>query len=331
MSVFLYLDDDWITKSASVEYEYWSGPGTPPLTGGWQQTPTGAWKRPVGAGGKAPDSPEEASGGKTESADNKTEDASEEDLTEDPKKPAPSQKPKTNLKRIAASGFSAGQSLGSAATRLEGGGQLATATIQYAGGGVVSAGHALLSSDDNAKQKKETGSTDKKTGSTDKKTPSKSAAKSAVEKAVQPSTFGSVTPSEERARVKYESSYAKRPTGVASGEQHEPDDPDVGKQWKHSDEDSVSAEVERMLQEQEEPTEKSFSASLVQAITKSLTNEIRQYVPTDLEADFMVAELGYDPNSVKKGLMTIQGRDRHRFNEWAHERLNKSLSDLLRY
>ncbi len=34
-----------------IKYEYWSGPGQPPPDGGWEQSETGAWRRPVGSGG----------------------------------------------------------------------------------------------------------------------------------------------------------------------------------------------------------------------------------------------------------------------------------------
>jgi hypothetical protein len=39
-------------KAASTQtYEYWSGSGTPPSSGGWEKGPEGGWRRPEGSGG----------------------------------------------------------------------------------------------------------------------------------------------------------------------------------------------------------------------------------------------------------------------------------------
>ncbi len=39
------------SSGQKIKYEYWSGPGQPPPDGGWEQSETGAWRRPVGQGG----------------------------------------------------------------------------------------------------------------------------------------------------------------------------------------------------------------------------------------------------------------------------------------
>jgi hypothetical protein len=42
----------------------------------------------------------------------------------------------------------------------------------------------------------------------------------------------------------------------------------------------------------------------------------------------MIDVLGLDPAVVSKGQAIITGKDRHRFNEWAQDRLTKSIASL---
>lgn len=264
---------------------------------------------------------------------------------EDPGAPVDREEPKqpgVNFARMFATGHRAGMRAGKAAVSAETAGNLAEQAVSYATQGVVSGGHKLLHEDKVAdrEQKK----ADAKNKKVDEAAAGKEVSQSSLAqkslyldltKAVNAPNIGSTTLSEERARVKDNASYAKRPVGVASGEAHEPDDPDVGRRWNHEDSESVSAEVESVLEadeeEEEDKAEKSTpSLEILKSIRHRTQEYIASFVPTEVEAEFMVTELGYDPLSVKKGLHHITGSDRHRFNEWAHSRLGTSLAGLLR-
>lgn len=245
-------------------------------------------------------------------------------------------------------GKGAGSSAGAAAATAEGAGGLAQA-IDYGSSGAVNAGHHLLSRDGR--------STAATTPTATKKAPAKGAEveQSAMKtqkslelyidldiiKAVQSPNIGTTTPTESRARIQHESSYAKRPVGVANEGIVTEDDPDQGKKWPHSDEDSVEADVDAKLKEKEEDEEETedttveksyFVAPDPLAFLKSLNSEVREelkrVLPTDMEASFMVEVLGHDPALVSKGQTSITGKDRHRFNEWMHGRLSNSISSL---
>jgi hypothetical protein len=143
---------------------------------------------------------------------------------------------------------------------------------------------------------------------------------------------GVTTPDDRKAKREVEASYAKHPVGVANSGLVTKDDPDKGKDWKHEDEDSVQANVDKEL-EVKEDEEKKVSKSLdpvgfLKSLNSSIKEELSLLLPNSMEALFMINELAYDPILVAKGQLSISGKDRHRFNTWAHARLSKSLSSL---
>jgi len=252
--------------------------------------------------------------------------------------------PKVNYGRVFDQARAVGDQVGGAAATLEGAGELASSAINYTSSGAVRGGHHLLGS----KGEKEA------TESATKQAPKKGAEveqssmkteKSLgiyldLHKAVQSPNIGHTTPSDERARLKHEASYAKRPVGVANEGIVTEDDEDKGKDWKHADEDSVQTSVDQKLEAKEKDGEKEEEKEEVTkslgpdplAMLKSLNSEVREelrrVLPTDIESTFMIEVLEYDPIVVSKGQASIRGKDRHRFNEWAHARLSKSISSL---
>jgi hypothetical protein len=254
-----------------------------------------------------------------------------------------SRKPATvNLGNLFESGRAAGQSAGRAAAHDETAGSITDTIISYGSQGALRSGHHLLhgrGADESRSDQPPRDSKSKKDNlkSSGSDTEQSSMAEKSMPlyldlvKAVNAPNVGTVTETESRARIRSVSSYAKRPTGVASGEEHEPDEPEVGRKWKHSDEESVNEEVESLLKEEsekEKTSSNSVAKSLIKSLNDSLHQQIKSVTPSQLESQFMVEELGYDASTVKKGLVCISGRNRHAFNEWAHTRLNKSLSFL---
>jgi hypothetical protein len=158
-------------------------------------------------------------------------------------------------------------------------------------------------------------------------------------KAVQSPNVGTSSTTGSRAKMKHEASYDKRPAGIASAGLVTKEDPDQKKKTSGGGE-TVSEDIDEKLKfkkEEEEDKDKDTEKSLVAApnpteFLKSLNHEVREelkmFLPNDMETNFMVDILEYDPILVSKGQLSIKGRDRHRFNEWAQERLHKSISSL---
>jgi hypothetical protein len=264
------------------------------------------------------------------------------DEQQQPQRKAP---PKVNYGRVFDQARAAGEQIGGAAATLEGGGELATSAINYTSSGAVRGGHHLLSSKGEKKAADSAAKKAPKKGAEVEQSSMKTEKSLGIyldlQKAVQTGTpHGHTTPSEDRARIKHESSYAKRPVGVANEGIVTEDDEDKGKDWKHADEDSVQTSVNQKLEAKEKDGEKEEEKEEVTkslgpdplAMLKSLNSEVqtelRRVLPTDLESTFMIEVLDYDPIVVSKGQASIRGKDRHRFNEWAHERLSKSISSL---
>lgn len=262
---------------------------------------------------------------------------------EEPKEQV-SNKPKYNYGAAFDAGRTFGEQVGGAAATLEGGGAFVPTVVNYGGSGAVRGGHHLLQGNDKKAA----------TEAAPKKAPAKGAEveQSSMKtekslplyldldilKAVNAPNVGHTTPSESRARIKHESSYAKRPVGVANEGIVTEDDPDEGKEWKHDDADAVETSVDQKLKEKkkdeeetEEETEKALLAdpsSLLKSLNTEVRSELNKVLPSDMETAFMVDVLQYDPALVSKGQKHIMGRDRHLFNEWMQGRLSKSISSL---
>lgn len=235
-----------------------------------------------------------------------------------------------------AAAFGRGRQFGSSVGRaaLTGSaGAIGADVLDAAGGGVVSVGESLLSKPSRVQERaqKEAQKEDK---SVDKGLYLSLDADLDLIKAVNPPNVGTTTESDRRMKTKMNSSYAKQPVGVMgqSGVAME-DDPDVGKEWKHSEEDSVSAEVEEELEDQkkkkedEEETEKSYN--ILKSLRSSIEDELSVFRYNQREVEFLRDVLGYPESDINKGLVRITGRERAMFQEWLQDNLNKSVSSML--
>ena len=153
-------------------------------------------------------------------------------------------------------------------------------------------------------------------------------------KGAQIPNAGVSSPNEKQARLEHESSYAKRPIGVANEGIVTEDEPDQGHRSSSSGEtvyEGVDEELKYKDDEEEEETEeetkKAYSPSdLLRAMNARLTEEVKYSSLSTLETAFLVEELGHDPYIVAKGQICITGRNRIKFNEWACKRMSKSIS-----
>lgn len=159
--------------------------------------------------------------------------------------------------------------------------------------------------------------------------------------------FGVDTPKEDQTRAEYDSSYARRYEGVASGEAYDPDDPEVGGKYAHSDEDSALSAAEETASERSKKSKKDgitksdFFAVLPDederpinkslSILKSVSGIVEdlQWTPNQVEVDFLVDQ-GYAENDVRKGLVPITPRMRGLFTDWLCAKIPASPNDILR-
>lgn len=170
------------------------------------------------------------------------------------------------------------------------------------------------------------------------------------------SASGTDTKDEDRENLEYHNSYTKRPVGAASGHEASHDDPDVG--GKHGGGDTVDEEVESKRQENNEkaakrkliPVEKGFATpeemekedgypeafksqsatNMLKSLTSGLAEFNQALLPSDLEFEFLTAYKGLPADEVAKGLHWIAGKDRDLFQEWVCDRMQKSITSLLR-
>ncbi len=156
-------------------------------------------------------------------------------------------------------------------------------------------------------------------------------------KAVQviPNT-ATTTPSDKTAQRQLKTSYAKHPTGVMGGAGIVmEDDPDVGARWKHAPEDSVEEELEEereMEAAANKDVKKSMlvdevpsGLSMLSSLNKSLDAELSTLRYNPREVEFMTDVMGASRDDIRKGLVRIIGRDRHRFHEWLIDRMRASI------
>lgn len=140
------------------------------------------------------------------------------------------------------------------------------------------------------------------------------------------------TTTEEQSTREYNSSYARRYEGVASGEAMDPDDPDVGGKWPDSDtvSDEVNSELENAEESEDDEKEDSTKKALecLQEFNKSLSWEVKKLQPADVEVEFLLCK-GYTMEQINEGRVAITGRLRDLFNAWLCDRLVKSVDDIL--
>jgi hypothetical protein len=152
-------------------------------------------------------------------------------------------------------------------------------------------------------------------------------------KAVTPPNAGTVTESGKRAQRKIKESYAKHPVGVMGGAGTVmEDDPDVGNNWQHSEEDSVEAELEEKVRNQddeEDEATKSVAIMLLKSLRTVAEEDVARSRHNPTEVVFMREVLGYNETDIRKGLVSITGRNRHRFHEWMLDRMYKSVGTMM--
>lgn len=243
----------------------------------------------------------------------------------EPVEPTTTKTPLPQLSHLFERGRVAGQAAGRAAETSETAGSLGAQAITYASQGAVYTGHKLL---------KEESKADTAQDRADRKNRGSQVGQSSMaeksfglfldlEKAGIGQSSGVVPETGKRTKIKDLSSYDRQPVGV-TGESASPDRADVGGKWKHGDdEDSVSSEVDSELKK-EEKVEKSIE------LLKSLNNTIHDLktIPSPVEMEFLTDVMGFRKSDILKGLVVLKGKDRHRFNEWVIDRLNKSLPSL---
>lgn len=165
-----------------------------------------------------------------------------------------------------------------------------------------------------------------------------------LKKAAGQSSGGTTTKKEEQSVASDGESYVETTSGV-SGASAAYDDPDVGKEWQHDEEDSLDNEQEEKRQKRNKkaqkrnlvPTpeeagtvKKSFDVSALDMV-KSLTSTIRRDLSLDkftpVERDFLKSIKGYTDEELAKGNITIGVRDRQLFSEYllvqAQNRIDK--------
>jgi len=246
----------------------------------------------------------------------------------------PAKMPKMNLAGAFQSGRRAGEAMARAAQDPYGAGGLGTQTLNAGVSGALRAGGTLLNTPRRAQGKRPYDSSK----ASDEATAERQTMKGlyldpedaqSIFKAVNSPNMGTTTDSDKRAQRKMKESYAKQPVGVMGGAGVAmEDDPDVGRQWKHSEEDSIDAELEEERKKKEDEKEKSLE--VLKSLRMQIHEELNMCKHNPAEVEFMRDVLGYDEDAIHKGLVTICGKDRQRFHEWSLGRLNKSLSDMLR-
>lgn len=278
-----------------------------------------------------------------------------------PKEPKGEKEPKEKKKRPtpfgkwARAGYAAGQAAGQAASTPEAAGGAVDAPA-YGVRGAAAMGHHLLHNRKVDKENKEAKKAPKKGAEVEQSSMGKSLGLyiDLMKAGGQGPSGTTNTPTPEQSKRRHEASYKKNPVGVAneglvSSTEDDDNEEELEKKYDskaqqrymHSaaergdiSEDTVEEfdEKTKDFSKLPEKVKKSFepSRSMLKSLTAKLDAEIRSATPSSLEAEFMVDVLGYDVSAVRKGICFIKGRDRHRFNEWAADRLSKSISNLTR-
>ena len=175
---------------------------------------------------------------------------------------------------------------------------------------------------------------------------------------------GSTTPSERRSVRAYKESYTKQPRGVLGGSAAY-DREEVGKDWHHGDPEIWDDEVEEFRKEdaqvyrdrgvtpkqsktddagaEEEEDEATLSKAflvdppdyrpadglhVIKSLSDRLAKQVIQSRPRNSEALYLTEVLGYTASDVRKGLATIQGKERGKFHAWLCDRLQDSVDTL---
>lgn len=169
----------------------------------------------------------------------------------------------------------------------------------------------------------------------------------------QETSAGVDTPKEDQTIAEYDGSYARRYEGVAPGEAYDPDDPEVGGKYSHTDEESqlkatkdahkqrskeskadgvTKADFFAVMNEEEDqqPIRKTLSTSndLFKSLNTQMQDLAYQNMPNPVEVEFLV-EQGYNHTDIVKGMVRMTPWMRNQFTDWLCSRLPKTPSDIL--
>lgn len=144
-----------------------------------------------------------------------------------------------------------------------------------------------------------------------------------------------------RAARAHEESFNRRGSGAMGGDPSH-DDPAVGGKWAHEEGDDdleanrkrdsqISAERGITPKKDEPETKKSQEAvEILKSFSSSLREQTAKAMPNEREVEYLTTVCGYDVEDVVKGHARIVGSERSRFNDWLHQRLQASISRLVR-
>jgi len=138
-----------------------------------------------------------------------------------------------------------------------------------------------------------------------------------LNKAVQVPNVSTGPKSGEQAARAHEDSFNTRSSGVSGGDPT-PDDPDVGKKWRGSNESD----------EDDKPETTSKAVDILKAFTARLQTEVEKSVPNEREVEYLMDECGYSREEISKGYARIVGHERARFNTWLNARFMHSVSQM---
>lgn len=158
---------------------------------------------------------------------------------------------------------------------------------------------------------------------------------------------GSSTISEEQAVAGNNESYVRRTSGVGGESVGGYDDPDVGRDWSHGEDEALDDEVEAKRQARNKqaqdrnqvPTDKeagitkAFDSSandLLKSLTCNVRRTLNLHELTPVETEFLKSVKGFTDDEIKKSHPTIMGRDRTLFSNWLCERAARSVDNFYR-
>lgn len=139
----------------------------------------------------------------------------------------------------------------------------------------------------------------------------------------------STSPSDDRqASRAYKESFSRDHSGVSGGE---PDDHAISANGPDSDEDLESdRKADSKVAQDRGIVGKPINKAITQLndIAKSFNNIVDAATISPLEYEYLTAEREYDPLDVRKGLVSIVGRERNMFNAWLVDRMRNAVSRL---
>lgn len=158
-----------------------------------------------------------------------------------------------------------------------------------------------------------------------------------LHKAVQIPSSGTDSSSETKEARRYKESFARTHSGVMGGDAS-PNRPDVGANWKESEDlqdeleqerklDSEIAQERGVVSKKDDSTKKAID--ILKSFSSDLNEQIAKSLPNEREIEYLTTVCGYDVDDVMKGYAKITGHERSKFHAWLHQRLKKSINRLV--